>query len=343
LKWVRIRTLSLLAKLLWQTTRMGGKDQSKNKPMDDGKLLAAMRILMILCQAGYISGSPKTPLYILKMTELSLKHGMAPESSFAFPMFGALLITYLGTIDSGYRFGKLALENLDHSNHELHCKTLTLVNNFILIWKHHLKNSLEPLSQAHRIGMETGDIEFALIAAVTSSTNAFILGHDLNSLRSNLAIHNKKASDYNQTPVLSIGLIYQQAVTNLITPSNAPWLLEGEVYSENQLIQFHQDSGDESSIANLYMLKLFLALLFRRPEHALEFAREARQAIDSVSSSAAVPFFTIYESLACIAAMGRVPYTKQIKLWARLKLNQRLLRKWSHHAPENILHGYHLV
>ena len=110
-------------------------------------------------------------------------------------------------------------------------------------------------------------------------------------------------------------------MTNLITPSNAPWLLEGEIYSENQLIQFHQDSGDESSIANLYILKLFLALLFQRPEHALEFALEARQAINSVSSSPAVPFFTIYESLACIAALGRVSYSRQIRLKARLKLN----------------------
>jgi len=340
---VRLSSITLIIKLLWQTARMAVRGKINSESMRDEQSLAAMRILMVLCQAGYMSGNPTTPLYILRMTELSLKHGMAPESSFAFPMFGSLLITYIGTIDSGYRFGKLALENLDHSNRELHCKTLTLVNNFILIWKHHLKNSLEPLSQAYRIGMETGDIEFALIAAITSSANAFILGHELNSLERNLAIHNKKAKDFNQIPILSMGLIYQQAVNNLITPNNAPWLLEGEIYSENQLKQFHQDSGDESSAANLYILKLFLALLFRRPEHALEFALEARRVISSVISSPAVPFFTIYESLAYIAALERAPYSKQLRLRARLKLNQRLLRKWSQHAPENVLHGYHLV
>jgi PAS domain S-box-containing protein len=340
---IRLNGITLLIRLLWQTLRMGGQVTTNIEPMRDELLLAAMRILMILCQAGYMSGSGGPPLYILMMTRLSLKHGMAPESSFAFPMFGALLITYLGVIDSGYRFGTLALENLDESNHELHCKTLTLVNNFILIWKHHLRNSLEPLSQAYRIGMETGDIEFSLIAAITGSANAFILGHDLNSLETALAINNKKASEFNQGPILRLGSIYQQAVSNLTTPNNAPWLLEGEIYSENQLIQFHQESGDRSSIANLYMIKLFLALLFHRPEHALEFAMEARQVINSVISSPAVPFFIIYESLACIASLGRVSYSRRFRLRARLKLNQRLLRKWCRHAPENVLHGYHLV
>ncbi|MBD3645844.1 MAG: GAF domain-containing protein, partial [Pseudomonadales bacterium] len=29
--------------------------------------------------------------------------------------------------------------------------------------------------------------------------------------------------------------------------------------------------------------------------------------------------------------------------WRRVRRNQRTFRKWAHHAPENLLHGYHLV
>jgi tetratricopeptide (TPR) repeat protein len=275
------------------------------------------------------------------MTELSLKFGMAPESSFAYPMFGSLLITYMGTIDSGYRFGVLALENLDDTNFELHCKTLTLANNFILIWKHHLNNSLEPLTQAYRIGMETGEIEFALIAGVTRSTNAFVLGHDLNSLETSLETNNKKAKEFNQAPIVNLGSIYQQAVHNLISQNQDPWKLEGAIYDET--IQNNETGVDESSMTNLFILKSFLATLFNQPAHALEFAQQARRTLRSVISSPAVPFFTLYESLACVANLGRVSYIEQLKLRLRLKLNQRQLRKWAHHCPENILHGYHLV
>ncbi len=338
---LRFGSMSLLIKLLLQTATMSRQEKGTTSPMQDEEKLAAMRILMILCQAAYISGNPVTALYILKMTELSLKFGMAPESSFAYPMFGSLLITYIGTIDSGYRFGILALENLDETNFELHCKTLTLVNNFILIWKHHLENSLEPLLQAYRIGMETGEIEFALIAGVTHSANAFVLGHDLNSLETSLETNNKKAKEFNQAPILNLGSIYQQAVNNLISQNQVPWKLEGAIFDETT--QNNTNRVDESSMTNLYILKSFLATLFNQPGPALEYAQQARRTLRSVISSPAVPFFTLFESLACVANLGRVSYIEQLKLRLRLKLNQRQLRKWSHHCPENILHGYHLV
>lgn len=339
----RLRTVRLLLKLLLHTAVMSRQADGAIKNMQDDKKLVAMRILMILCQAGYISGSPETPLHILKMTELSLKYGMAPESSFAYAMFGSLLISYLGAIDSGYRFGILALENLNETNLELHCKAITLTNNFIMFWKHHLEKSLEPLSQAYRIGMETGEIEFALIAGVTRSANAFILGHDLNILENDLANSNEEAKKFNQTPILNLGSIYQQAVHNLTSQNQLPWMLEGDIYDEKQLLKHVKNSDGVSSITNLYILKLFLAVLFNEPKHALKFARQARQSLDSVISSPAIPFFTIYESLACVANLGVVSYKERLRLRVRLKLNQKQLRKWSHHAPENILHGFHLI
>lgn len=338
-----LRNLLLLLRLLARTARVNEKDVAEAIPMKDPALRAAMRILMILCQAGYLAGSDSTSMYILKMTQLSLRHGMAPESSFAYPMFGALLIAYLGTIDSGYHFGMLASNNLDEHNKELHCKTITLVNNFIRVWKHPLRDSLEALTNAYRIGMETGDVEFALIAATTGATNAFLLGHELNSLDANFAGYNQKAIEFNQAPILSTGSIYQQAVRNLLQPVAAPWLLEGDVYSENDLLQFRGDHGDESSIANLYIVKLFLTVLFNHAEPALDFAREARDRLTSVVSSPVVPFFVLYESLACIAHLSEGPLWDRFKLRLRIRGNQRRFRKWAQHAPENILHGYHLV
>ena len=339
-----LRGASLLTKLVIRAARMQHEDLANARLMTDPQLLAAMRILMILCQAGYLNASEATGLYILKMTQLSLQHGMAPETSFAYPMFGALLISNVGTIELGYRFGMLASENLGESNRELHCKTIFLVNNFIRIWKHPVRDTLEPLTQAYRIGMETGDIEFALISSITGAANAFVLGHDLHSLETNLANYNQKAGEFNQTPILSMGSIYQQAASNLMNPCAAPWLLEGDIYSENEILQFHEDSGDESSLANLFIVKMFLAVLFGRTDHALNFSREARVRLNSVVSSPAVSFFILYETLAAIMALEtHRSRREEIELRFRIRMNRRRLRKWAHHAPENVLHSYHLI
>lgn len=342
-KTSRLRNLALILKLLWQSTAVSKNGIQNSKPMSDPMLLAAMRILMILCQAGYLSGNRNTSSYILSMTELSLRHGLAPESSFAFPMFGALLIAYLGAIESGYGFGMLTSDKLDNLNKALHCKTVTLAHIFIRPWKHPLHESTEALTNAYRIGMETGDIEFALIAGISSSISGFILGNDLNSIEVDLAAYNLKASEFNQTPILGRGSLYQQAASNLIRANPEPWMLNGDIYSENSLLQFHEDNGDESSIATLHIVKLFLAVLFRREELALDYAKEVRARLTAVVSSPVVPFFTLYESLACISRLPHSRGIERLRLMARVRLNQRKLRKWSHYAPANVAHSYHLV
>ncbi|XOV89370.1 MAG: AAA family ATPase [Pseudomonadota bacterium] len=335
--------IRMLGSLIYQVIRVSQSSTLPTRKMTDPGLLAAMRILMVMCQASYLNGSPQTGMYILRMTQLSVRHGLAPESSFAYPMFGALIITYLGTISAGYRFGMLAMQNLDEHNKELHCKSLTLVNNFISIWKQPVRNTLEPLSRAYQTGMETGDVEFALIAAIMGTVNAFLLGHDLNSLDASLARYNRQAADLNQTPILGIGSIYQQAIRNLSQPAGQPWLLVGDIYVEEDLIPFHEANGDESSLANLYIVKLFLAVLFRRDREAMDYARLARPKLSSVVSSPALAFFMLYESLAMLSSLKSVTPITALRLNLRISYNQRLFRKWAHHAPANILHGYHLV
>ena len=334
--------LPTLVRVFLRVSHMDLNDQDR-KTMSQPELLLAMRILMSLSRAGYLSAHQMTPVYILKMTDLSLTHGMAPESAFAYPMFGALMVGLFGLVDSGYRFGQLALRNLTESNREQHCKAITLVTNFINIWKHPLQETLEPLARAQKLGMETGDIEFSLVASVTSAANAFVIGHDLNSLEANFAAQAERANAHKQIAMRNMAQIYRQSSLNLMNDNRVPWLIEGTVFSENRYVQFGEYTLDETSTANLYILKMFIAVLFRRFELAVQFAAEARQRIRSILSSPAIAFFIIYESLAVIGWLPEAPPHKTAGLRLRLMWNSHRLRRWSHHAPSNILPGYHLV
>jgi len=333
----------LLVRLLYLTTLMNLPNRPHNAVMEDEEKKATMRVLTTLCQVSYLKGDENVADYILKMTELSLEYGTAPESSFAYPLFGAVLITYFGTIEAGYRFGLLALNNLNESNRALHCKTITAVTNFINIWKHPYRDSLEPLAKAYKLGMESGDIEFALVAAITSSANAFVLGNDLNGITANLEIYNQQARELNQTPMLNMGSVYQQAITNLIEAKEDPWIFAGPIYDEDQQKKIREESGDKSSATNLYILKLFLTTLFHKNELALIYARTARKGLISVASSTAIAFFTLYESIALIANLNHVGLLEKSGIHIRIRMNLRKLRKWSRHAPQNTLHAYHLI
>ena len=311
--------------------------------MDNPFQLAAMRLLMIMTQAGYLASQPITAAYTLKMTELSIKGGLAPESSFAYPLFGALVIRYFGTINLGFEFGKLALDNLPDKNSFMFCRSNVIVHNFVSFWKQHLRASLEPLAEAERVGFEQGDIEFAQIAGTTYCVNGFIVGQDLNTLDASFKQKNDNAVEFNQTPMLAIGTIFQQTVQNLIKNPRQPWRLRGNLYDEAELIPAHVEDKDYTSLANVYIAKTFLALLFREFGHAREYSGHARLMLDALVSSPLVPFYTIIESLVLLSSLRDTSLTATAKSRLQIQLNLRNLRKWSHHAPMNVQAGYHLV
>lgn len=342
-KPARIKTAITAGEVLWRSWRLSTQEEIELPPMTDDRHLAAMKLLLILCQASYMAGDSRIGRYVLEMAHISLRHGLAPESSFVFPALGALFISRFGTIDFGYRLGRMAINNLRDDDKSLHCKTLLLAHNFNFSWKDHLYRTLEPLARAHQIGLENDDIEFALIAATTASANAFVLGHDLNSIQNSLIEHTTEAKHHQQTPIYYLGAIYLQACRNLTDSVNAPWLLEGESFSEDELLQHQELKVDDSALANLFVVKLYLATLFNRYEIAREFADQVRVHINAIEASPAIPVFYVFETLACIKTLSTQNFIGKLKLHLRIWRNRRKLRKWAHHAPENIQHRYHLI
>ncbi len=329
--------------VLGYSWRLSQRENLDLPAMTDEKQLAAMKLLLILSHAAYIGGDPNISRYVLEMARISLRYGVAPESSFAFPALGAVLITFFGTVDFGYRLGQLALANLRDDDPTLHCRTLTLAHNWNLSWKDHLNTTLEPLARAYQTGMRNQDVEYALIAAVSGSANAFVLGNDLHSIENNLVDQTTEAKHHQQIPTYYMGMIYLQATRNLIEPVKTPWLLEGDIFSENELLQYQELKVDDSALANLFLTKLYLAIVFYRNDHALTFANEVNRHINAILASPAIPFFRTLETLACIRGMDTASPGESIRLRLKIARNRRRLRKWAHHSKENMLHRYHLV
>jgi len=337
------KTLMTAIRVLVDMRRLSQQEEVSLPPMQDERYLAAMKLLMVMSQAAYLSGDRRISRIVLEMAYLSLRHGIAPQSSFAFPAMASVLISYLGTIDLGYRLGRLAINNLTDDDRELACRTLTLAHNFNLSWKDHLNATLEPLARAYRLGMETQDIDFALVAAVSSSANAFVLGNDLGSIETNLIEHTAEARRHQQIPMYYMGAVYLQAVRNLLYMNESPWILTGPDFDEGDLLACQEPRADDTVLANLFITKLYLALVFGENERAQQFADRAQQYINAVEATPAIPFFRFLDALVCIRSLTAARGTRSIRLRLRIYRNLRLLRKWAHHAPMNIRHKYELI
>jgi predicted ATPase len=111
--------------------------------------LEAMRILSSAIALAYQAVPELFPLILFKQINLSLQHGNAPLSAFAYVTYGLMLCGVMGDIESGYQFGKLAETLLAKFNaKEVKAKIIEVFNATIRHWKEPAREVLKPLLEA---------------------------------------------------------------------------------------------------------------------------------------------------------------------------------------------------
>jgi predicted ATPase len=89
----------------------------------------------------------------------------------------------LGNIDKSYQFGTVALQLLERLNApEQKARALMIFNNFVMQWKQHIKETLAPLQDAYKSGLETGDVEFAAHAINSYVYYLYFTGAELSKV-----------------------------------------------------------------------------------------------------------------------------------------------------------------
>ena len=323
--------------------------------------LAAMRLLSSVMSAAF-SYSPNLFLLIsLKALNLSLKHGNVALSAYAYATYGQILCGIVGDIDQGYQFGQLALTLLARfDDKQLKAKVLMVVNDFVVHWRAHVKETLEPFLVAYQSGLETGDLEFAARSAMLHGYHSYFIGKELTSLEQELKNYTDAIAALNQTQFLYLNERYRQIVLNLMGKSDDPCRLIGEAYNEELLLPVHIRANDLNAIFNVYFHKAILCYLFGNYAQAADYIAQARHYLGNAAGLLLVPLLNFYESLIGLATVTAVNETansesklslrenrerknKRHRILRQVKINQQRLEHWAQSAPMNHLHKFYLV
>ncbi|MBE9226142.1 AAA family ATPase [Phormidium sp. LEGE 05292] len=312
--------------------------------MSDRYKLAAMKLLSSIFAPAYIAAPTLLPLTVCKQVQLSIEYGNATVSPFAYANYGFLLCAIVGDIDSGYKFGQLALNLMSKLNaQEIKTKTVFIVNLFIRPWKEHLKETLEPFLSSYSSGMETGDLEYAGYCLQQYSCFAYFSGKELTVLETEIARNREASHKIKQETALNYIEIYRQAILNLLGKSENLCLLKGEACDEQMKLPLYQQANDKAGVAYIYLNKLLLCYWFENYSEAIENIAIAEKYLDAVVGMPLVPVFHFYDSLVRLAVYSDTPESEQQKLLYRVQANQEKMQKWAHHAPMNHLHKFYLV
>ncbi|WP_375506044.1 AAA family ATPase [uncultured Nostoc sp.] len=312
--------------------------------MTEPDKLAAMRILSSITIAAYVAAPDLMPLLVSKQVNLSIQSGNAVVSPFAYAFYGLILCGTSGNIEIGYKFGQLALNLLSHPNvHSLRARTLLIVNNFIIHWKEHIRNTTQPLLEAYQRGLEVGDLEFAAYCAHCYCFQFYAVGKELVEVEREMTKYNEAIRQIKQKTALTWNQIYQQAIANLMGFSVSLTRLVGEFYNEENGLPQHEVTNDGTATFDVYFHKLFLCYLFSEYAQAVKNSTIAERYLIRITGTPVGPFYYLYDALARLAIYSESGTQVQEELLKKVMVSQEKMKQWAQYAPMNCLHKYHLV
>jgi len=339
--------LHLLKELVSVKLKLAGKrieDLSTLPELTDPSKKAVMHILATGATAVHLAVPTLRTLMALKGVGLIVKYGNNETSPFTYASFGVVLSGYLGEIDSGYQFGKLALDLLAHFNaEEQKAKAPYLVHFYIRHWKDLGRDLVQPLLETYRKGMETGDWEFAAYALSRYCTYPYFLGKPLTEIKGDIEKNKTALSRLRQGIPLNWVRIHEQVVLNLLGHSKYPHILIGKAYNEEKALPLLVQANERNGIFQFYLNKVILCYLFHKFSEALENSEAAGRYMDGAVGCPMVPTFYLYDSLVRLALYHDMSKSEQRRVRRKVAQNQKKMKKWAHHAPMNYLHKFNLV
>ena len=304
-------------------------------------------ILRIIKDAAYCAYSTRFELFvqlIIEGVKLTLRFGNTKLSPFFYCLYGSILCGLSGDIEAGYSYGNLGMDLINRLNaKEVMCRTMFVFNVYIRHFKKHVKETVEPLEHAYKVGIETGDLSYAAYCAQAHCVRAYITGFNLAQLKKKMEMYSEKIKDINQPTTLDLLQIYHQAVSNLLESDGDPWVLIGDLYDEQTQLVYHRHADNKFALHYCYFNKLILACLFEKYEEAVLYSDMASKYLDEVTSGLVVPVYHFYDSIACLGACTLFSKEMYDQTIPKVNRNQRKLKKWANHAPMNHLHKFHLV
>ena len=175
----------------------------------------------------------------------------------------------------------------------------------------HLQKQSMILIKAFKSALESGDHEYASYAAHNIVYQLFIMGYPLQDLSKKAEMLELKIEKFKQDLTLKRLRLFRQSISNLIEETENPDILTGKIFDELEMDIIDVTKSNEIYFQNLYLQKLYLALIFNLDNIAGKYVGLAERFQESVKGTALYPLFYYYRSLLISDTSLNSPAKKQ--------------------------------
>ena len=171
----------------------------------------------------------------------------------------------------------------------------------------------------------------------------FLIGTPLSDLDIELCKSKDILKKIGQLSNMHAVQIFHQVVLNLQGKNSSAGLLKGTSYDEEKMLNIHLEANDKTCLYVFYVSKLILNYLFGNYPDAYYLSEKMMEYIDGALGSLYYAVSYFYDSLARIAYYPNAGLLLKQKILLQVRRNQKKMKKWADHAPDNFLHKYHIV
>jgi PAS domain S-box-containing protein len=305
------------------------------QPMTEPKSVATMEVLAALIPAAHWIDRNLYRLIIGRMTNLSLEHGNAPGSCIAYAYLSAVLGPHFGDYQTGYRFGKLALElveirRLDRFKHRVYL----LFGQHVLPWMEHLPRGHALVKRAAKAAHDAGDLTFEVFSSMNLTTTLLASGDRLEDVEH--AAERAQALAQKARYGLVVELISGQLrlIRSLRGRTAAFGSFSGDAFDED-----HFERSLQSAPAILagwhWIRKLQARFLAGHAESAVAAAEKAQDFLWTSPSFFEFAEYHFYAALARAACCDPVLPGPCARHFQALLAHQRQIAAWAENCPAN--------
>ncbi|MFP2913252.1 histidine kinase, partial [Pyxidicoccus sp. 3LFB2] len=296
----------------------------------DPLLLATLRLLVKLSSVAFMARPLLFPLVVLRILQLTIRHGATGVAAFGYVGYGLMLSVHLGNPEEGFRYGRLALKTLDRFQAESLRSMVTFVFNlFIRHWKEPLSACIEDFHGAARKGQEMGDIEYFGYAASAACATSLIArdgladgGPRIDRYRDALATHRHK-----NVPFVEYMRHTLDALTGTFT---------GDADArEEALVAPYRQLGYANGIATCDVLRTLRRWLSGDARGTLASAEAIDAQVELIAGQVYLPWYKFFQGLALIALHPTRGPLERLRASRAIDAIRKSMRGWARLAPMN--------
>ncbi|WP_437973260.1 AAA family ATPase [Sorangium sp. So ce295] len=322
-------------------------------PMTHPEIKATMSVLLGAgIPAAFVN--PSLPfLIVLRMVQLSLRHGNAESSSHAYTSFARVLGPKLGRYQEAYRFGKLGCDLAERSG-LLTTKAMafTIFGQHVVFWTRHYRETTPYSRAGFSAAVESGDLNHACFNRMWDALFRLLSGDPLedvlHEVEERLAFVRSAGHPFAHGVLLGARGMVQTLRGRPVRFS----MLDGSEL-DPPAFEARLGEGELQNVQSFYhQMKAQALFVLGSPGEAIETAARAMIEHGHGVVPTALVVENFYYSGLAIAALVDVPHVPHAphaerdsprEVPEQLLDCERRLGEWARNGPDNFLHKHTLV